>query len=174
MDSQTSGSQITAYSCPDCGSVVLGEGQQECCSDGMEPIDIDAVKEPDLMVLLPHVFGVSQSGVDVCVTLMEEGEMSVKRLATALDVNQSTVTRQLNQLQDLGVVDYREESLSEGGRIRLYSPVPLSEVRQRHREGLFSWVTDALTVVDEIDSRKLEAVADNGRDESVLEHSADE
>lgn len=174
MTKKSGGSRLTAYACRHCESVVLDEVTGQCCGEEMAPVDVEAVKEPNLAVLLPTVFGVSQTGVDVCVYVMEHEEATIEEIARALDINRSTVTRQLNQLQDLGVVACREESLAEGGRIQLFSPVPLEKVRRRHLEGLLSWVTDAIAVVNEIDKRKLKAASQTGQAESTPEPRADE
>lgn len=126
----------------------------------MDPIAADATNEPELMSLLAQVFGVSQTGIDVCVHVIAEEQVTTDDIAAALEINRTTVTRQLNQLRELGVVQRREQSLTEGGQIHVYTPVPLEEVRQRHREGLLSWVTDAIALINELDRRKLEAASE--------------
>ncbi len=127
----------------------------------MDSIAADAVSEPELESLLPEVFDVSERGIAIAVHLMEEDEATTDEIASALDINRTTVTRQLNQLRDLGVVEYGEKSLAEGGRVHVYSPVSLGEMRRRHREGLLEWVTDALALLDEMDQEKLAAVAES-------------
>lgn len=140
----------------------------------MDSIEVDVVNDPDLMTLLPQVFGVSQTGIAICLQVTEEEQATTDDIATALDINRSTVSRQLNQLRELGVVERHEQSLTEGGQIHVYTPVEPEEMRRRHREGLLSWVTDAVTLVNELDRRKLEAMAGREQPESSLKPSADE
>lgn len=160
MSSDERDSAVAAYSCRHCGSVSLDERSRQCCGEEMDPIDVDAVGQPELRALLPQVFGVSQRGIDICIYLMEERRGTTDDIATALDINRTTVSRQLNQLRELGVVEYGEQSLKEGGRIHVYNPVSLEEMRQRHREGLLDWVTDALSLLDEMDREKLVAASE--------------
>lgn len=140
----------------------------------MDPIAVDAVNEPELMTLLSQVFGVSQTGIDVCVHVIEEEQVTTDEISTALDINRTTVTRQLNQLRQLGVVQRREQSLKEGGQIHVYTPVQPEEMRQRHREGLLSWVTNAIALINEIDKLKLEAASEREPAESSHSGATDE
>lgn len=166
MHSGSGGSRTTAYTCRQCGSAVLDERSRQCCGEEMESIETAAVSEPELAPLLITVFDVSQTGIEICVHVMEGEETTAGEIATALDVHRSTVTRQLNRLQELGVVERRERSLKEGGQAHLFAPVPPEEARQRLREGLFSWVTDAATLLDEVDRRKLAAASEEVSDRS--------
>jgi predicted transcriptional regulator len=140
----------------------------------MESINVGAVKEPKQRVLLRHVFGISQTGLDICIYVMDQEEATPAEIARALDINRSTATRQLNQLRNLGVMDCREESLAEGGRIQIFSPVPMAEIRQRHRESLLSWATEAIDLINELDRKKLEAASTYERAESSQNVPADE
>ncbi|WP_175454508.1 helix-turn-helix domain-containing protein [Halopelagius longus] len=152
--------QVTAYSCRQCEFVALGNAAQKCCGEEMEPVEVGAVNEPTLMDLLSQVFGISQTGVDICVYLVEEEEATTDEIATALEYNRSTVSRQLTQMRELGVIECRKKSLNEGGQVYLYSPVSPNEMRRRHRECLLTWVTDAFRLLDEIDKQKLKAVSE--------------
>lgn len=174
MVTNSSRSQLTAYSCRHCGLVVLDERRRQCCNEEMEAIDVDAVKEPEQRVLLRHVFGISQTGLNICTYVMQKGKATPAEVARALDVNRTTATRQLNQLRDLGVMECREESLTEGGRVQTFSPVPMAEIRQRHRESLLSWATDAIDLIDELDRQKFEAAAAHEQAESSPEIPSDE
>lgn len=159
MTSDVSTPLRSAYRCPQCRSVVLGDRSRECCGEEMEPIGADAVAEPELPAVLSQVFGISRTGVDICVYLMEDGGATADDIATELEINRSTVTRQLNQLRALGVLERRERALDGGGRVHQYSPVPPEQARQRLREGLISWTLDAATLLGELDRRKLTAAS---------------
>ncbi|MFC7194090.1 ArsR family transcriptional regulator [Halosimplex aquaticum] len=130
----------------------------------MRAVETDAINDPDLSVLLHHVYGLSGSSVDICVSLLERGEATATDIASDVGVNRSTVSRQLAQLRELGVVECREEPVAGGGRVKRYSSVSLDELRQRHREGLLVWASDAMAVVDRLYGEKPTAAA---RSESV-------
>jgi predicted transcriptional regulator len=152
--------QVSAYSCSECGSVVLDDRRRECCGEEMNSIEMDAVSRPELESLLPQVFDISQRGIDIAVYLMDEGQATTDDISTALDINRTTVSRQLNQLRELGVVEYGEQSLKEGGRVHVYTPASLEKVRRRHREGFLDWATTVLSLLDEIDQQKLAAASE--------------
>lgn len=126
----------------------------------MVPIDDRPIAEPDLLAMLQTVFGVSQTGLDVCVHVTKAGPVTTSDVASALDVNRSTVSRQLNRLAEIGVVERREESLDGGGRVHRYRSVPPTEASQRLREGLLRWVVDASELLEEVNERKLAAASD--------------
>lgn len=126
----------------------------------MEPVTVDAVREPELRTLVTQVFDLSETGLDVCVLLMERGEVTIDDVAAALGVDRTTASRQLTQLRALGVLERREESLADGGQLHVYTAAPMEEVRRRHREALLSWVADAMALLDELDEQKLAAVAE--------------
>ena len=121
---------------------------------------MDAVSQPELKSLLPQVFDISQRGIDISVYLMEEQQATTDDIATALGINRTTVSRQLNQLRELGVIECSEQSLKEGGRVHVYTPASLEEIRQRHREGFLEWATNVLSLLDEIDQQKLAAASE--------------
>lgn len=153
------GDGVTAYSCRHCGSVALDERRRQCCGETMEQVAVDAVNEPDVRTLAPQVFGISATGLDICLLLMEQEDVTIDDIAATLEVNRTTASRQLNQLQALGIVERREESLEDGGQLHIYTPHSLEEVRQRHREALLGWVADAMTLLDGLDQQKLAAAA---------------
>lgn len=165
----TGDADVTAYSCSECGSVALDERSRQCCGEQMDAVRMDAVNEPELQTLFLEVFGVSRTGRDVCRRLIEEEQATTDELATALEINRSTVTRQLNQLRELGIVERYERPLDGGGEIHVYTPVPLDEIRQRHLEGLLSWMTDAITLVGELHSRRRETIGEPGASEPAPE-----
>jgi predicted transcriptional regulator len=154
------GDGVTVYACRHCEGVALDDRHRECCGEPMDPVTVDAAKEPDLATLVTQVFGVSETGVDICVLLMERDEVTIDDIAVALDVNRTTASRQLTQLRALGVIERREESLNDGGQRYVYTAPSIEAVRRRHQEALLSWVADAMVLLDELDEQKLAAVAE--------------
>lgn len=161
MDFGRSDPQIMAYSCRQCGSVTLSRTGRRCCGEEMDPIDVTATNEPDVGSLVSQVFGISQTGVEICVYIAENGEVTIRDIATEFGIDRSTVNRQLDQLREVRFVERHETALKEGGRVHHYSLVSPEKRHHRRREAFMSWVADALGLLDEIDERKLEAVAEH-------------
>jgi predicted transcriptional regulator len=145
------------YECDDCGSVSFGD-ESACCGEA-EPVEASPVENPDIAVVLREVFGISETGLNVCLCLMEDGESTAADIAERLDIDRSTVGRQLNHLTDIGVLDKRERLLKNGGYVHVYSPVPVEEVRKRLTVGLYAWMEEALELVEHINREKLDALA---------------
>jgi predicted transcriptional regulator len=147
------------YECGECASVSFGEAESTCCGESMAPVEAEPVKPPELAVVLRDVFGISETGLKVCLCLMEEGESTANEIADRLGIDRSTVGRQLNHLTDIGVLDKRQRILKDGGYVHVYSPVPVEEVRKRLTVGLYAWMDEALELVEHINREKLDALA---------------
>ncbi|WP_276302421.1 helix-turn-helix domain-containing protein [Halorussus lipolyticus] len=156
MSESTTQGQI--YECDDCGSVAF-EGSSACCDAEMSRVEASPVRHPDLAVVLREVFGISETGLRVCLCLMEDGESTAVDIADRLDIDRSTVGRQLNHLTDIGVLDKRQRLLKNGGYVNVYSPVPVEEVRKRLTVGLYAWMAEALDIVEHVNREKLDALA---------------
>lgn len=152
---------VEAYVCGQCGSVAVGV-QCACHGGEMEPVDAAGVVDPELSTLLRHVFGISPTGIEICVYLMDEDRSTIDGLSGELDVDRSTVSRQLDRLTALGVVERHAQSLAEGGQRYEFSHAPPSRVKKRLREALLQWATDALAVLEDVNRRKLEAANGDG------------
>lgn len=148
-----------AHECGECASVAFGDPGSACCGASMRPVDSESVVSPDLAMVLRDVFGISETGLNVCLCLMEEGESTAGNVADQLGLDRSTVTRQLNHLTDVGVLDKRQRLLEGGGYVNVYSPVPVAEVRERLTAGLFAWADEALDLVEHVNREKLDALA---------------
>ncbi|PSQ46298.1 TrmB family transcriptional regulator [Halobacteriales archaeon SW_6_65_15] len=155
-----------AHECGECASVAFGDPESACCGESMTPVDSESVVSPDLAMALRDVFGISETGLNVCLCLMEAGESTAGDVADQLGIDRSTVTRQLNHLTDVGVLDKRQRLLEGGGYVNVYSPVPVEEVRERLTAGLFAWTDEALDLVEHVNREKLDALAraDDERD----------
>jgi predicted transcriptional regulator len=163
-----SGSTTTSdvYECGECGHISLGD-DADCCDGPMTAVDVEPVEHPDLAVVLRDVFGVSETGLKICLCLMEEGESTAADLADRLGIDRSTVGRQVNHLTEVGVLDKRQRLLKNGGYVYVYSPVPVEEVRKRLTLGLYAWMDEALELVEHVNREKLDALAradGDGRD----------
>lgn len=160
------------YECGTCGTVAFGD-PTECCENGtMARVEETPVKRPDLAVVLRDVFGISETGLKVCICLMEEGESTANDIADLLGIDRSTVGRQLNHLTEVGVLDKRQRLLTDGGYVHVYSPVPVEEVRERLAAGLFAWASEALELVEHIERRKLDALARADGDGNIRDEAS--
>ncbi|WP_135825332.1 helix-turn-helix domain-containing protein [Halorussus ruber] len=163
MSESTMASQI--YECDDCGSVEFEERDSadasgsSCCGGTMQRVEATPVEHPDLAVVLREVFGISETGLKVCLCLMEDGESTAADIGERLDIDRSTVGRQLNHLTNIGVLDKRQRLLKGGGYVNVYSPVPVEEVRKRLTVGLYAWMEEALDIVAHVNREKLDALA---------------
>ncbi|WP_435175821.1 helix-turn-helix domain-containing protein [Halorussus sp. AFM4] len=147
---------VEAYECPVCGS--LGRHEEvPCCAESRDPVsDVVTYDRPDTESVLAAVFDLSSTDLAICRALMTEEEATAEDLAAELSLDRTTVNRRLNHLDDLGVVEKRPRGLEQGGQVNQYSPVPLDEVHRRLQLGLYRWLADAETVLDELHREKLE------------------
>ncbi|WP_276282459.1 helix-turn-helix domain-containing protein [Halorussus caseinilyticus] len=145
------------YVCDECGEVSFGD--PSCCDESASAVEATPVEHPDLSGVLREVFGISETGLKVCLCLMEDGESTAADIADRLGIDRSTVGRQLNHLTDIGVLDKRQRLLKEGGYVHVYSPVPVEEVRRRLTVGLLAWTDEALDIVEHVNREKLDALA---------------
>lgn len=147
------------YECQHCGNVPFGNPSSGSNDEELTSIERTPVKHPELPVVLREVFGISETGINICVCLMEEGASTAGNLAERLDMDRSTVGRQLNHLTDIGLLEKRQRLLKDGGYVYVYSPVDVEEIRQRLTVGLCTWVGETLELVEDINREKLKAMA---------------
>ncbi|EMA22506.1 helix-turn-helix domain-containing protein [Haloarcula argentinensis] len=155
------------FECETCGGIGIGDNHPECCSEPMTGTEIEetAVSEPSLETLLKTVFEMSGTELDVCLCVMEGGELTVAALAEQIGYDRSVVARHLNHLADLGVVEKRRRIRPAGGHVYVYTPQPPEVVRERLREEFLSWVRLATAQLDDLQREKVEAIADAETDE---------
>lgn len=156
------------YECRECGNVSFGDASSTCCGGRMAAVEATPVERPELPELLRNVFGISETGLNVCLCLMEENEATAANIAERLDIDRSTVGRQLNHLTDIGLLDKRQRLLESGGYVHVYSPVPVEKVRKRLTVGLYAWMDEALELVENVNEEKVRAMAradDRGTDD---------
>jgi predicted transcriptional regulator len=153
-------------SCDDCGNVAVGTGPIACCEARMTPTDpADPVVEPELEDLLCDVFGMSDSELEICLCVMEGGTMTVDELADRVSYDRSVVSRHLNDLAALGVVEKRRRLIKQGGHVYVYRPVEPEVVRQRLAAAFTAWVRVATERIADLQREKIAAIADAGDDD---------
>lgn len=153
------GNRGEVYECRECGNVSFGDASSACCGGRMAAVEATPVKRPELPQLLRNVFGISETGLNVCLCLMEENEATAADVAERLEMDRSTVGRQLNHLTDIGLLDKRQRLLESGGYVHVYSPVPVEEVRKTLTVGLYAWMDEALELVENVNKEKMRAMA---------------
>lgn len=132
----------------------------------MQTVDVAIPFEsPEPESVVGEVFGISETELDVCRRLMAAGEATVNELASDLDYDRSVITRHLNHLVDLGVVEKEPRDLSGGGRKYVYTPISVERMRRRLILGLHAWLADAMAGVDELNREKIEAMAERAQEE---------
>lgn len=152
--------EFDVYECQSCGNLRLGQPETNCCNESMAAVDTSGlIDPPERESILGEVFGMSSTERDVCHCVMEAGEATVQEIAGQLDRDRSVITRHLDDLVELGVVEKDSRTLSEGGRINVYSSNSIETVRRKFKLGLYSWLIDAENLVDEVTQEKIEAMA---------------
>lgn len=169
--------ELAVYECRSCGEYQLGATAPTCCDEPMAEIDDAApIESPDEETLMRVVFGISETELEVCRHLMDEGEATVAELTSAVDRDRSVVTRHLNDLVELGVIEKESRVLSDGGRINVYSHRSAEAVRRQFELGLYAWLTDAVGVIDDLSEEKIELLvrgesADAARERTLLDRT---
>lgn len=154
--------ELTVKECPDCERIILGSNgdQSQCCERRPRRVEMDDVEteSPALEDILGIVFGMNETGLDVCLCVMDAGEMTTQEIAAELDIDRSHVSRHLNHLVALGVLEKRDRLLEQGGRVNIYTPASLDTVRRNFTLGLVAWFVEAVDVIEGVSREKVEAI----------------
>ncbi|ELY91147.1 ArsR family transcriptional regulator [Natrinema altunense] len=155
-------STVETFECPSCGNLGFGRGEIVCCDRPMERVtDADVgVTQPDLDEVMRSIFGMSETELDICLCVMEGGEQTVSELAEQVEYDRSVVSRHLNHLADLGVVDKHRRLLKEGGQVYIYAPKDPDAVRHALAGAFVTWAREALSLIDSLSREKTESMVD--------------
>ena len=160
---KNSGDSHDLYECSACGNIGIGDGEIRCCDGPMDALDpVSMVEEPTLEDLLYAVFDMSATELDICLCVMEGGDLTVSELADRIGYDRSVVSRHLAHLAELGVIERQRQLLEQGGHTYVYSPVPPETVRARLRDAFVTWVRAATVQLDSLQREKVESIADHG------------
>lgn len=162
--------ELSLYECRSCDEYRLGYGETICCGEPMDEFDDTVpIEPPDEEQLMRTVFDISETELEVCRHLMAEGEATIRELTETVDRDRSVITRHLNDLVELGVLEKHSRVLSEGGRINFYSHRSVDAIRRQFKLGLYTWMIEAVDVIDDFSEEKLELMVQG--DGSETDHS---
>lgn len=134
-----------------------------CCGTPMEPAGEGGagVAAPTLEELVGTVFDISETELDVCLCVMEDGEQTAAELAERIEYDRSVVSRHLNHLAELGVVEKRRRILDDGGQVYVYSPEEPAVVRERLAGAFLAWAREATSLIESLSREKVAALLDS-------------
>lgn len=157
------------YECSGCDNVVLAiqPCDLDCCDGEMERVESieTGIREPELKRVLNQVFGMSDVEKEMCVYLMSEGDSTIPEIAESFDLDRSSVSRYVNHLVDIGVLQKSTRNLKEGGHINVYSHHEPRDVQRIFKLGLYRWAAMAMELVDEMNREKFRATIDAPEEE---------
>ncbi len=159
------------YECPDCDNVVLALGRDDppmsCHNEPMERVtDLEMkVKQPDIKQVLLQAFGLPKAGLDICLCVIGEGPLSAIEVAETLGYDRSTVTRYLNKLVELGLLQRSELNRESGGIVNVYHSVDLERMRRETLVGFYVWAGEAAALIEEANLTKQDYHEENPNQE---------
>ncbi|MFT4891879.1 MAG: putative transcriptional regulator [Halobacteriales archaeon] len=162
-----SDSRYDVFECSDCDNVVLALGRDDppmsCHGEPMQVVtDHDmTVKPPDVKEVLLNAFGLPKAGLDICLCVIGEGPLSASEVAETLGYDRSTVTRYLNKLVELGLLQRSQLNREEGGVVNVYHSVDLERMRRETLIGFYVWAGEAASLIEEANLTKRDYLEEN-------------
>lgn len=162
-----SSSRYDVFECTDCENVVLALGREDppmtCHGEPMERVtDVEmSVRPPDVRQVLLDAFGLPKAGLDICLCVIGEGPLSATEVAGELGYDRSTVTRYLNTLVDLGLLQRAELNREGGGVVNAYHSVDLERMRRETLVGFYVWAGEAAALIEEANLTKQDYLEEN-------------
>jgi predicted transcriptional regulator len=160
-------SRYDLYECPDCDNIVLALGRDEppmsCHDKPMERVtDLEmSVQPPDVKQVLLQAFGLPKAGLDICLCVIGEGPLSANEVAESLGYDRSTITRYLNKLVELGLLERSELNREEGGVVNVYHSVDLERMRRETLIGFYVWAGEAAALIEDANLTKQDYLEEN-------------
>lgn len=148
------------YTCEDCANVVLSmqdcSGNLTCHDEPMvEVTDCEMdVKPPDLRQVLLDAFGLPKLGLDICLCVIGDGPISPGEIAETLDYDRSTVTKYLNELVDIGLLQQSQLNRADGGFVNVYHSIDLERMRRETLIGFYLWAGEAASLIEQANLTK--------------------
>lgn len=147
------------YECGTCENIVFtlaSDSNLTCHGDEMIEItecEID-VNTPDLRQVLLDAFDLPKAGLDICLCVIGDGPMSPSEVAETLDYDRSTVSRYLNDLVDIGLLEKSQLNRESGGVVNVYHSIDIERMRRETLVGFFVWAGEAASLIEEANLTK--------------------
>lgn len=160
-------SRYDLFECPECDNIVLALGRDDppmsCHDEPMERVtDLDMeVKPPNVKQVLLEAFGLPKPGLDICLCVIGEGPLSASEVAETLGYDRSTITRYLNTLVDLGLLQQSQLNREGGGVVKVYHSVDLEQMRRETLIGFYVWAGEAAALIEDANLKKQEYLEEN-------------
>lgn len=160
-------SQYNVFECADCDNVILALGRDEppmsCHDEPMERVtDVEMrVKQPDVKQVLLEAFGLPKAGLDICLCVIGDGPLSANEVAETLGYDRSTVTRYLNKLVELGLLQRSELNREQGGVVNVYHSIDLEQMRRDTLIGFYVWAGEAAELIEDANLTKRDYLEEN-------------
>jgi len=163
--------ELAVYRCRMCDNHVLStaaDSEMACCGGPLEEVDDEgaSIRSPETKPLFKQVFGMTETEMDICLCVMDEGEATANDISDALGVERSVVSRYANHLVEVGFLHKSERNLREGGRVHVYSHATPEEVTRSLTLGFYRWAAEATRLIDELGRQKMEQMAESETEEA--------
>ncbi len=164
-----SGANYSIYECGTCENVVftLGSGSNLTCH-GEEMSEVTEcgidVNEPDLRQVLLDAFDLPKAGLDICLCVIGDGPLSPGEVADTLEYDRSTVSRYLNELVDIGLLEKSQLNRESGGVVNVYHSIDIERMRRETLIGFFVWAGEAASLIEEANITKEAYLQEGGSD----------
>ena len=148
-------SRYDIFECPDCDNIVLALGRNDppmyCHDEPMERVtDVEMnVQPPDVKQVLLQAFGLPKPGLDICLCVISDGPLTANDVAELPGYERSTITRYLNTLVEIGLLQKSQLNREEGGVVNVYHPVDLEKLRRETLVGFYVWAGEAAALIEE-------------------------
>ena len=157
--------EFAVYECRTCDNYVLStaaDSEMTCCGGTLDRVDDEgaSIQPPETKPLFKQAFGMTETEMEICLCVMDEGEATANEISEALDVERSVVSRYANHLVEVGFLHKSERNLREGGRVHVYTHATGEEVTRSLTLGFYRWATEATRLIDEFGRKKMEQMAE--------------
>jgi len=152
--------EFRIYECIECENIVFTVHteveQLSCHGEKMNEIaewDL-TVNPPELRQVLLEAFGLPKVGIDICLCVVGEGPMSPSDVADRLDYDRSTISKYLNQLVDIGLLEKSQLNRKSGGYVNVYHGGNIDRLHREMLVGFYAWAGEAAALIEEANEAK--------------------